>query len=70
MKDHTGIAYTTMLCTYHNDAIHLSINFAIPGSPPASSDQYVLADTHASRAGGCAYGHFVILGRNEIAEVQ
>ena len=52
-NDHTEIAYTTMLCLYLDDGIHLLINIAFPESPPASSDQYVLADVHASRADGC-----------------
>ena len=53
MTDLTGIVYTTILRMYLNDAIHLSMNIAIPESPPPSSDQYVLADVHASRADGC-----------------
>ena len=52
MIDHSGIAYTTMLCMYLNDGIHLSINLAIPESPPASSDQNSIADIYASRADG------------------
>ena len=50
MIDHTGMAYTIVLCIYLDYGIHLSINLAISGSPPASSDQYILADVHASRA--------------------